>query len=590
MLKREFIEVIKQSFFFILAVVLLPLPILLTGVIEDHSYLDLLFYVFQAGMIFWPLFMGVSLFSSERRQGGMEYVLSLPFSRLQLVVVKALPRFCGIVFIGLLFLIFYLFRGEAYPKALLIYAPVAYFALFFIALSLSASSENFLVLSITSLVSLHIFLVVLFLIYRLALFIKGLNFYEFGEALKSKTAAFLPFASLFLLLPFLISFFLSFKKFDIRPAGIYNRRYVKYFVPLFLLGLIISFLFPYFGIKGEFPWYYLTQDLRLIEICYPLKIRIYEGERVFEAETEFGYFFPHLDESEYAYDLYEGRAARLNTATHTGEVLYEVPSEKSVSWLGWRYNQTIALFERNDDKSRVQLVLIDESSRKITKIPFEYPFQVKYYSPVIFGTDTVDGIRFWLISSWRAQDKPLLRLWEDGKVEIIGESQKRPCYVNKMIITYSDHEVIISKETEGRFEVIQKLPNSKGFHFGIELIRHKLNNISARELIGWKEGLEYAVLDLDSFEIREISGPKGYFHCFYPDGCYFVETERLAAALNVHGLKEGKPRLLKSFKNFDETKEENRFFICRGGIVLRRGRKVEVFAFPNLNELKFKGL
>ena len=162
-----------------------------------------------------------------------------------------------------------------------------------------------------------------------------------------------------------------------------------------------------------------------------------------------------------------------------------------------------------------------------------------------------------------------------------------------MLISYTEEEIIISKEKEGRFETIRKIPNSKGFQFGVGYLRKNLNNIPLKVVYGWRSGPKrpkYARLSLENFEIEEFSDTEGYLQFFYPDRYYLVETDHVASEVKVYNFKEGKIELLKTFSDFDTTEIRNRFRLCKGGIVIREGKKVRVYAFPDLKEIKFKKL
>ncbi|NIM58581.1 MAG: hypothetical protein GTO16_06515 [Candidatus Aminicenantes bacterium] len=187
----------------------------------------------------------------------------------------------------------------------------------------------------------------------------------------------------------------------------------------------------------------------------------------------------------------------------------------------------------------------------------------------------------------------ILRIWEDGRIENIGESQKAAFYSNRMLISYTEENVIISSEKEGRFETIRKIPNSKGFHFGTVFWRTKLNDITLKEKYGWRRGAKrpkYARLNLENFEIEEFGETKGYLQFFYPDKYYLVETDHVASEVKVYEFKDGTIKLLKTFSGYDTTEISNRFRLCRGGVVIREGKKVRVYAFPDLKEIKFKKL
>jgi len=607
MLKKEINDVLKQIVFFTAAVLLLPAFLIITTIISDQSYFSVFFPLFQFGLIFGAFFMGSSLFSLEHGQRGMEYLLSLPYSRLQLIGFKILPRIITVMIFFVAFWILYNAGGEdlaAFP-----FAPFSaiYFFLFLISLSLSANSENFLVLFVASFFSLFICFGLLFLILWLVMLIKGIPFsplflrYFFTWEHAAEASAFILFVASIFLLPFLISFILSFKKYDIRPAKVYNRRYFKFFTPILILGFIVSFLFVYWSTGTGYRQYYLTQDLKLIESHPYSGIKIYEDNKVHKVEADFYFWWPYLEDNEYLYDGSFNKIIRLNTTDYMAELLYEAPSERDITWQFWKYDQTIAFVERTEKRERNrkryfsdnQLVLVDEASKELTRIPLEYQLLEKSYSPTLIGTDRIDGRQFWLICTGRYKKNQILRIWEDGQIENIGESQKAPLYVNRMLISYTDKDVIISREKEGHFETIRKTPNSQGFQFGVGYLRINLNNVSLKEVYGWRRGpksLKYARLSLENFEIEEFGETKGYLQFFYPDKYYLVETNHIASAVNVYEFKEGKMKLLRTFSDFDTTEIRNRFRLCKGGVVIREGKKVRVYAFPDLKEIKFKKL
>ena len=83
MLKKEVKEVIKQALVFIVIAVVMPIPVLLAAKLfgSAMSYGDVFFFVFHVGLLIFSVFMGTSLFSRDLGDGGMEYLLTLPYSR-----------------------------------------------------------------------------------------------------------------------------------------------------------------------------------------------------------------------------------------------------------------------------------------------------------------------------------------------------------------------------------------------------------------------------------------------------------------------------------------------------------------------------
>jgi hypothetical protein len=540
----------------------------------------------------------------------MEYLLSLPHSRLKLVGIKIFPRLAAVLVFYAVFLILYLSGGDNSAALSFVSFTVIYFSLFLIALSLSSSSDNFVFLSLLSLFSSFVFLGLLFLLLRIALHIKGLVYYELkispfftGEMDSSLIKLIIPVA-LGILLPLLVSFLLSFKKFDIRPARVYNKRYLKFFTPIFILGLTASFLFAYQAINTGSSSYYLTRDLKLIESNEYSDIKIYEGNKVYKIKGQFEFYWPSLEDNEYLYDIPSpNRINRFSTSKHSMQVFYEAPQgRRTSSWI-FKYENSIAFTERKRDYSDLQLVLVDILSGSVKRIAFDREPLKNYNNAVIFGANRAEGKRFWLIFPLGIRgEKPVLRLWEDGTAENIGTTQKWPSYINRALLTYSQNEIIISEEKEGKFEAIQKIPNSKGFIFWlIEYVPKGLNKISLKEIYGWKttqtpeqkEALKvirkYAKLDLEKFEIKELGDLKG--EPIYCQGVpYSVEDDEVASSVRVYHFEEDQEKLLREFKGLDMENIYRNFQICDAGIVVKRGRKIRVYAFPDLKEIKFKKL
>jgi len=608
MLKKEISDVLKQIIFFTAAVLLLPALLIITKIIPHQSYFSVFFPVFQFGLFFWAFFMGSSLFSLEHGQRGMEYLLSLPYSRLKLIGLKIIPRLMAVLIFFVAFLILHKSGGEDFAALSFISFAFTYFSLFLISLSLSANSENFLVLFVSSLFSLAIYFELLSLVIFLATLMKRIPYfrlnyrYFFTGGLDPYLTGFILLAAVVLLLPLLVSFILSFKKFDIRPAKVYNKRYFKYFTPIFVFCFIISFLFASQGIDVGYKQYYLTQDHKLIESHRYSGTKIYEEKKVHKVKGDFDFSWPSLEDNEYVYKISYNKITRsynkitrLNTSDYKAEVLYEGASERNIAWRLQKYDQTIAFVERKRKKDfhDIQLVLVDESSKEVSRIPLEYQLLEKSYLPIIIWTDKTEGKRFWLVSTEKNWKNQILRIWGDGRIENIGESQKAPCYVNRMLITYTEEDVIISMEKEGRFETIRKIPNSQGFQFGTGYWRANLKNITLKEIFGWRRGPKhpiYAKLNLENFKIEDIGKTKGHMSYFSADDIYFSETDHIAATVKIYEFKEGKQKLLKTFTDFDTREIKNRFRLCRGGVVIREGKRVRVYAFPDLKEIKFKKL
>ncbi|MCK4556904.1 MAG: hypothetical protein KAU47_05260, partial [Candidatus Aminicenantes bacterium] len=331
MLKKEISDVLKQTAIFIVFLFALPAFLVFTNIIvpEPQPYFSVFFPLFQFGLLSWAFFMGASLFSVEQGQRGMEYLLSLPFSRYKLAGLKILPRFISILLFYIVFLIIYLGEGTNHAALSLVSFTTIYFSFYLISLSLSASSDNFLVLFVVSLFSLFIFLGLGLLIFWLVVKMKGYIYYDVeispfitGE-LESFIVIFIFFIAFCLLLPLLVAFILSIKKFDIRPSRVYNMRFIKFLAPLFVLGLLVSFFFAHKIVYIGESEYYLTRDYKLIEHNYYSGLKIYDGKKVHKIQEPFFFYYPFAEKNQYVYGETYATILRIDTSDYSVDTLYE---------------------------------------------------------------------------------------------------------------------------------------------------------------------------------------------------------------------------------------------------------------------------
>jgi len=285
MFKKELADVLKQTGWFLVAIGLLPGPLILLHWVSG-SYLGVLVSVFQEGLSVWSLFLGASLFGRERRQRAMEYPLSFPYSRYSLLARLVGPRL--IVLIALIitaWLINLRWGVGAFALHPLAMAIVYYLPLFLISLSLSTLIENFIALSLISLigwcgsgwaifrllwgqrVTVDILLSPVFAVMK-----PGPGFFN----------TYRPITIFFLqiilpLIPFIFALLISFSRFDIRRSAAFVKRYFMAFVSSSILCALIA-LIGQATINPTGRVFHLTKDLKLVEWMENLKIiRIHEN-------------------------------------------------------------------------------------------------------------------------------------------------------------------------------------------------------------------------------------------------------------------------------------------------------------------------
>jgi hypothetical protein len=617
MLKKECRDILIQSFFFAVAMIALPAIIFLTRIIPKQPYVAIFMPAFQSGMLFWALFMGVSLFSSERGQKGMEYLLSLPYSRLRLLAIKVLPRFLSILFFYFVFLILYYHGGMDFAALALFSFSFLYFVLFFISLCLSPLSDNFLVLSLVSLFAFVIFNEVFFLITWLLMRMAGITYYSWStisstflslqwEAESELSFPVLILAAFFLLFPLGLAMFFSFKRFDVRPSKIYGRRYFKFLAPSLALGVLCASLTVWLGIDRGSRYFYLTRDQKLIESNY-ISTKIYDHDSVSKLLVHF-YPYPDWDAPPYLYFFYWGEGlVRLNTDTGATEMIYQQPKFKfgqyRTFWSRFRYKKTIALFEPGRARGEIQLVLIDTDTKNVTRIPFTHDFFVDSGAPKILDSAIQEGKRFWLVfCQWSA--KHPLRLWEDGHVEnveyrdkILGKSTAE--YMNGTLFLTNSDGLTILKEQDNSFVIVKKFPKEdRPSYWMWTWSRYPENEDSVRikEYYGRRKD-RLVRFDLETFDLEDIGEWKkiedGYYigiHSFRPNEFYYTEHDSNGRTIKIFKLEGSRKTLLKTFENFDGQQKNNGYEIFKSGIVIQKGNEVQVYSLPDLKEIQYKGL
>ena len=260
MSRKEWREVAKQSLYFILAVAGM---VLLTGLLnglqgKPQFQAETVIIILGFWLLMFSMFIGLSPFALDSNQKGMEYLLTLPYSRRRLLFSKFLPRLATVIFFYLVFAILYSLIGSDAFGGGFAFFSLAYVALFFISFSLALVHENFIVQSIWAGIAWSGYL-------ALCLFIVTLGFmWKFGmpstwvgariwHELSYDPPTLLSAIAVFLLLaaPFVLSLFLAFKKFDLKPARVFNRRQLLYFIPLLLLALAASLAVSYLVQKIE---------------------------------------------------------------------------------------------------------------------------------------------------------------------------------------------------------------------------------------------------------------------------------------------------------------------------------------------------
>ena len=623
--KKEWREVGKQSLYFVLLVAGIALLIGGIDLIQGRSFESEKFIIMLSlWLLTVSLFLGLSPFALDSKQKGMEYLLTLPFSRRRLLFIKLLPRLAALTFFYCLFLLLYQIQGREVLGNAFVFFNLASFALFFISFSLASVHENFIVQFISVGIAFSGY-------WALCIFILASGFAWQNNLSWASVWRFSAFGDLFhefkglmvtlavfslLLVPFVASYFLAFKKFDLRPARAFNRRQLLFFVPLLLLALGVAL-----GISSHLQKssmldesdFYLTESGQLLKASWPGKLTVHDENGRKQIDTKKAVFWNRvlLEKRQQlfllGYDTEDGSdiIIRLDMKDFSWKTLYRVRHRYVAgnTFFAFSYDGTgfVNLQRSRAEADRpglqpglpiksdaLELVSFDPLSGKSRTIKFRSPLFKKYFEPHFFACDQIDGLGFWLISHRWSR---IIRLWEDGRVEDLGLSQGLPAYFKHLLFSRGSGSLQVRQLLDMGSKTIKEINGEfslrSNFHF--LQVNNDIGEIYA------KRGKRIVRLDLTTLAIDDVGSDRGLISLVPPGDFYYVEHEGWPHGQvqpdrwrKIYRLQGGKMIFI---KQVDFSKPgQGHVWVDKFGIILREKGKTRIFAFPDLRELKFKKL
>lgn len=230
MLKKEFrdtLRILLESSVMLLAVPLIILMSLIMGF--KVNYGQLIKYTSIITIFAFSGYSGLGMFLWEKRDKGFEYLLTLPISRLKLLIYKLLPRmFVLMLLLGTWCLVFKM--------------PVNDYIVVLIFIQLAAACLS---LAFNSYFAALIGIILLGFFYSLSSRFIFFLFYRWqGISIDSFTII-SPYglAALLLGIPLGISFLLAFRNFDLKPYKYVIKPYLFIALPLLLVQVVVIFLY-----------------------------------------------------------------------------------------------------------------------------------------------------------------------------------------------------------------------------------------------------------------------------------------------------------------------------------------------------------
>ncbi len=623
--RKEWLEVGRQSLYSVLAAAGLVLLAFIGDLLSDQSLSgEKIVIILGLWLLMFSMFMGLSPFAMDSKQKGMEYLLTLPFSRRRLLLIKLLPRLAAVVLFYLAFVLTYFLIGQdAFGGGFTVFS-LAYFALFFISFSLAVVHENFIVQSLWAGIALSGYLF-------LCLFVvmKGFS-WKFNMPaswigsrawldLSYDVSTLLSAIAVFLLLamPFILSFFLAFKRFDLKPARAFNRRQLRVFIPMLVLAfaasLGVTYLVQNNSADNESNCHIL-ENRQLLKTSSLGNLDIYgeTGRRQIKTGRKLWWenilfevpgkvFIPGYDVNDSSTSI-----IRLQLENLAWKVVYSIPDGYEATPGFWfrQYGHVLVFLQRGREQTersglksglslksnRLDLVLLDMNSECSRTISFWSSLFPTFINPYIFAHDEAGGRSFWLVSGKDGKEQHLLRLWEDGAVEDLGVSKKFPVYVGHLLFSHTASSLVVRRLLASGSETIREIAGK--VNVASDYFIGFLDAGEAREIYGMRNS-RIIRIDLATLAIDDVGPQRGQIRRVPPADFYYVEHEawlpgqgRSDKWRKVFRLQGGKPVFIRKF-DFN-GKWPGHVWIQRHGIVLLDEVKTRFFAFPDLRELKFK--
>ncbi len=628
MIAKEWREVGRQSLFFVLALAAVPL---LLARLADRLH-GLPFsgekFLIMTGLwlLVFALFMGLSPFALDAKQRGMEYLLSLPLSRSRLLWVKFLPRLTAVVLLYLAFAWLYARIGHDAFGGGFAFFSLAYASLFLISFSFSLVQENFVVQSAWAGTAWSVFLVLCLFLVRMGF---GWKFRMPASRLGAglwmdlgyDSPTLLASIAVFLLmaLPFLLSFFLAFRKFDLRPVRAFNRRQLRVFVPLllpaFALALGITWL-----VQGRPPFWgsrvFLLDGGRALLAEHSRGLTLIEGaaqRTVAPPGTIFWDGLLHEEDGRLflgGYDMRDGESllGRLDADDMSWALLHRCPSQELVDSQTFPFQfdgEGFVYLRRSGGATAAgkrpervrdhavdrELVCLDRYGAVRSVLPFSGPPPRRSDRFRLIGADRSGGRRFWLVANPAAS---LLRLWQDGCIDDLGPCRgKLPVFSRGLLFVRGEGGLTIRRLSAAGADPVAEIPGrfSRDFAYQAEAPGMPLDEWYA------ESGGRIVRIDTANLSVGDVGPCRGLITLVAPGHFYYVEFQSWPPARTtdawkrLYRLQDGRMTLLKEFAFGDAG--YGHLTVERHGVVLsqhRHGGKRSVmarryFSFPDLKEL-----
>jgi len=637
MARTEWREAGKELCYLLLVLVALALITVAGSSLDSgsQSFADRYLPLVQVALLGFALLSGIAPFAAEMRQGGMEYLLSLPYSRSQLLWSKFAPRLAVVLGLLIAFRIANAGFGDSHwpivPGFFAFFLP----AVFLISFSVSLCSERFVALAFIAMTAILLYLGLVSASYwffwlnqyRMYFNVPHSAFQLFmrhNPLTGNEMAAPLPL--LLLVIPFPLAFFLAFRRFDHHPRRRHVRRLLTGLLPGLLVALLLSGGWVHLqGRQDVHSSYYLTQDLQVLRCEFGSTPTLYgpQGKRqVPGGQGKLLEFIPQVESAGSIYGLgWVGDGdhsaetiERIDLAKATRQTLvhFEEPDRRlglgfvkrgrELLWLEAQSPLPLAARRasaRHHDGlpgNTMVIARLDLERGTISRIPVRGPDFSNVREPYcrILGWQRL-GDKEWLILStaeydWSGQ---VLLVADDGSWwQPAGTTAKfaKANFCRHRLFLFGASGVFVYQLVESGWEQQGQLPGSFAHLFGPH----------SADMDGEENGEIFAAgdtglvrLDLQNFQPIPILLPKSVKAHLYSvlssaNGSYLI-NEAVDQRNEVYRLAGDRAVLIRRFDGRAQDEAQITLINDAGKGILTHGPdgRVHAYAFPDLRELNY---
>jgi ABC-type transport system involved in multi-copper enzyme maturation permease subunit len=483
----ELKKVLKDGIIIVFIMALLIMGLALT---DKDVFLAPVLEVF---LILYASFTGWSTFERERQEGAMEYLLSLPISRLRLILSKLMVRIFPVVFMLIIYHLIYKQFSIHFLYNESRFIPI-YITVFFLSAAFSLSIKSFL----------STFFITLFLSLGLFHFILILDYSRSDLSASIQTAvAFMAILLLFVIL---------FNKYDLKPLSYFNRK----FIPALILLVMMIFGITYLTGRVKWRHCYLTDSGELIRVSRGKTVfsNGLQKNRVISISTSLTPLHEH-DGKLYASSWQDNtkgiQLVRIDLASGEIEKSFHIPPGywfhdfmdaratigDRIYFLLTKYgHKEYQILEINRDKSRI--------------IPVKGDFRNEIFH-MICGA-AANPLQFFVLTfdpKNHSTGSSLFRILETGRIERLFDAKSVAFWHNRLL-RFTDHGMILYDIENGIKEIFKREGE-------IKKVRRKFENYIQKKVVV-NIGDTFNIFDLESQSLEPIHIPKRPYFYYLTDG------------------------------------------------------------------------